>query len=39
MEIIVVSGIVTGFIALSEGVKRACRTYIAKTRGSGEGED
>jgi hypothetical protein len=38
MEIIVVSGIVAGFIALSEGVKHACRSYIVKNRRDGGGE-
>ena len=37
MEIIVVSGI-AGFIALSEGVKHACRSYIVKNRRDGGGE-
>ncbi len=31
MEIIIVSGIVAGFIAVSEGVKHACRSYLLKT--------
>ncbi len=39
MEIVIVSGIVAGFIAVSEGVKRACRTYIAKNAKGGKGED
>jgi hypothetical protein len=30
MEILVVSGIVAGFIALTEGVKRACRNYLKR---------
>lgn len=30
MEVIVVSGIVAGFIALSEGVKHACKNYLSK---------
>lgn len=32
MEALVVSGIVAGFIALSEGVKRACKSYLSKEK-------
>ena len=38
MELIVVSGLVAGFIALSESVKYACRSYLTKNSKSGGGE-
>ena len=31
MEILVVAGIAAGFIALSEGVKHACKSYLARS--------
>lgn len=30
MDLLVVSGIVAGFIAVSEGVKLACKSYLSK---------
>jgi hypothetical protein len=30
MEILIVSGMVAGFIALSECVKHACKNYLSK---------
>ncbi len=34
MEFLVISGIVAGFIAVSEGVKRACRSYLNNGAGT-----